>query len=335
MGIKNLNRFLRENCTKKSIRKVNLKQFANKIIVIDTSIYLYKFASDNALLENMYLLISIMKSYQITPIFIFDGKPPPEKKELLYRRRLEKKEAESKYLNLQSLIPTISGEDKKEMIMEMELLKRQFIRISQDDIRKVKELMEAYGVSYYDSPTESDELCSYLVKSDKAWACLSDDMDMFLYGCPYVIRHLSLMNHTVVLYDTKSILKDLEMNETQFCEIMVLSGTDYNLHSNTSLTETIKWFYEYNKYVSNFNKNSNKSPLGFYIWLVKNTKYVNDFYKLLRTLQMFQINNDFNLKCWKEIELMEKNENMDKLKEILKGDGFIFVTPTGKINETK
>ena len=80
MGIKNLNRFLLDNCNKKSIKKFHLKQLENKKVVIDTSIYLYKFIADDSLLENMYLFISIMKSYNIEPIFVFDGKPPAEKK---------------------------------------------------------------------------------------------------------------------------------------------------------------------------------------------------------------------------------------------------------------
>jgi len=80
MGIKHLNQFLRDNCSKKSIHQVHLKTLANKIIVVDTYIYMYKYMSDNALLENMYLFISAFKEYNITPIFIFDGKPPPEKK---------------------------------------------------------------------------------------------------------------------------------------------------------------------------------------------------------------------------------------------------------------
>ena len=48
MGIKHLNNFLVENCGSNSIYKAHLKQFTNKTLVIDTSIYLYKFAERNA-----------------------------------------------------------------------------------------------------------------------------------------------------------------------------------------------------------------------------------------------------------------------------------------------
>jgi 5'-3' exonuclease len=312
MGIKNLNRFLNDNCSKEAISKKNLKQFANKTIVIDTSIYLYKFLSEDALMENMYLFISILKSYRICPLFIFDGKPPLEKRDLLRKRRIDRKYAEEKYLTLKE---TTNDNMTKEMQLEMDQLKRQMTRVYDEDIVKVKALMDAYGVNYYDAPGEADLLCAYFVKSGIAWACLSDDMDMFLYGCPIVIRNLSLMNHTVTLYDTKVILRDLEMTEERFCEIMVLSGTDYNLKSNTSLKESINWFCEYKKQHSEF---------GFYDWLVKYTKYVNDIESLNNIFNLFQLENHNELDTWKNINISNKPVNEKALREIMEKDGFIF-----------
>jgi hypothetical protein len=320
MGIKNLNRFLRDNCSKKAITKKHLSYFKNKVVVVDTSIYLYKFASENALIENMYLFISILKSYKITPIFIFDGKPPPEKRDLLRQRKLEKKDAEQKYNVLQVKLQTATDDESKEIIQEMENLKRQLVRIRDEDVQKVKQLMDAYGVNYYDAPGEADRLCAYLLKVGKAWACMSDDMDMFLYGCPYVMRNLSLMNHTVICYDKEIILNELDMSEKQFCEIMVLSGTDYNINSNTCLTETIKWYYEYMKYVA-----KTDNPYGFYVWLIKNTKYITDYKKLLNIYQIFQFNNNTELENWGKVDIIEKPMNNDALKEIMGKEGFVFV----------
>ena len=53
MGIKNLNRYLRDKCSKNAIYKAKLSTFENKTLVIDTSIYLYQFIGENALLENI------------------------------------------------------------------------------------------------------------------------------------------------------------------------------------------------------------------------------------------------------------------------------------------
>jgi 5'-3' exonuclease len=93
----------------------------------------------------------------------------------------------------------------------------------------------AYGVDYYESKNEADELCAMITKNGEAWGCFTDDMDMFIYDCPYIIRNLSLLNHTVFLYNKSIILKELEMSDKLFREIMILSGTDYNINSKTSL----------------------------------------------------------------------------------------------------
>ena len=248
MGIKNLNKYLYENCSKKAISKIHLRKLSGKTLVIDTSIYLYHFLGENALMENMYLLISILKLYDITPIFIFDGKPPPEKHELLRKRYTDKKDAQNRYQILQDSLGNMTSEERKEALIELSNLKRQCIRIYDEDIIKIKELMNAYNVTYYDSPNEADDLCVYLVKTGIAWGCMSDDMDMFLYGCSYVLRNLSLMNHTITLYNTQQILLELDLSEKEFCEIMTISGTDSNIHSTTTLHETLKWFQEYKKY---------------------------------------------------------------------------------------
>ena len=199
MGIHNLNRFLLDNCTNESINKKHMKFLSGKTIVIDTSIYLYKFIANNLLIENMYLLIMIFKYYNISPIFVFDGKPPDEKKQIIKKRLIDKIIAEKKYNELKDKITTVADiKDKKELEIEIDSLKKQFIRIKESDIASVKELMDNCNVLYYTANGEADQLCAKLVIDKKAWACLSDDMDMFVYGCTRVIRHISLLNHTVI-----------------------------------------------------------------------------------------------------------------------------------------
>ena len=100
MGIKFLNKYLLKKCSSESIYKIPIYELKQKTIVIDTSIYLYKFAIENEIIPKFGLLLSIFKEYNITPIFIFDGKPPQEKKSLLIQRLNEKKKAEEMYNTL-------------------------------------------------------------------------------------------------------------------------------------------------------------------------------------------------------------------------------------------
>ena len=213
----------------------------DKTVVIDTSIYMYKYHAQNALIENFYLLLSIFHKYNITPIFIFDGKPPAEKYELLKQRKADKCEAENRFTELQLQLETENDVTiRNNLTSEMNSLKRQFIRVSQYDNKVVKRLIESYGAMYYEANGEADRVCAYMVTSGKAWACLSDDMDMFVYGCNRVLRHLSVINETVLLYNMDNILTDLKISMTEFRQIAVVSGTDYNINEETNLIETLR-----------------------------------------------------------------------------------------------
>jgi len=336
MGIKYLNSFLRNEC-KESIKMSSIAELSGKKIAVDISIYIYKYVGEGALIENMYLLLSIFRYYNVIPIFIFDGKPPPEKKDLLIKRKNDKKEAESEYIILEKKLKNneeMNDYDKQEIISNMDLLKKKFITITKEQIDSVKELIRSYGCTYYDAPGEADELCALLVIKRKVWGCLSEDMDMFVYGCTNVIRYLSLLNHTVVIYDLKEILNTLKMTQKEFREICVLSGTDYNIKTDDShekcklnLDKTLGLFKKYYKQKSQ-NPTSNQNP-SFYDWLAENTNYICDYKLLLKIYHMFDLETDSdlyhtNLHIFDKIKVVNGPIIMDNMKKILKEDGFIF-----------
>ena len=236
MGIPQLNRFLLSKCSPQSIQKKHLDCFAGKTVVIDASIYLYKFLGNDTLIENIYSMITIFKFYKITPLFVFDGKPPDEKKDLMKRRYDDKKVASCKYDELAAIRAATTDEhERSEMAIEMEKLKRQFLRIRKEDVHNVKTLMDTCGVAYYDAPGEADLMCASMVIHRQAWACVSDDMDMFAYGCSRVMRHFSLLSHTVVFYNMTGILRELAIPMRDFRSLLVISGTDYGNAQKKSL----------------------------------------------------------------------------------------------------
>jgi flap endonuclease-1 len=326
MGIKNLNRYFRETCKVDAIKVISLSDLSNKKIVIDISIYIYKFEAENALIENIYLMLSIFRSYNIIPIFVFDGKPPAEKKELIMKRTLYKKEAEKEYKNLYDKLNNdneyLDNFQKKEIMNTMNQLKKKFVYITKDKIDEVKHLIQCYGACYIEAKGEADKLCASMVLNKKAWACLSEDMDMFVYGCTRVIRYLSLLNHTVVLYDTHKILNNLELTQNDLREICVISGTDYNheYNNNMDLTIILNKFKMYKKGMENENEKKT-----FYEWL--NSIECIDYDKLIYINEMFDltIKNDFlEIELMNNIIIENKPILSHNVKDILKKDGFIF-----------
>jgi flap endonuclease-1 len=136
MGIPRLNKLLMEQCPN-AIEKVHVESLLNKKIAVDISIYLYKFIADGDYMEHLYLFLSMFKYYCIVPIFIFDGKPPPEKSALLKRRYCEKQEAYKEYKLLEQQLTEISDPKKlEELANTMNSLKKKMIRIKTDHINK-------------------------------------------------------------------------------------------------------------------------------------------------------------------------------------------------------
>ena len=323
MGIKHLNRYLRVSCPD-SIRCINMAELSGKRIAVDISIYLYKYEAENMLLENMYVMLSIFRYYNIIPIFIFDGKPPPEKKALIIKRKEDREEALREYAKLKSLLESNDTDEiaKQDIVTSMDQLKKQIVQINKEKIEKVKCLIRSYGATYYDAPGEADELCALLVIKKKVWACLSEDMDLFVYGCPRVLRYLSLLDHTVVLYYMKGILTELDMTQTDFKEICVLSGTDYNINAdknndNINLKQTLKYFRKF--------KNSNDPNNNFYNWLLKNSDYISDIELLHNINNIFTLDvKHENLYAFNNIKIVNGPIKQNEVEDIMKEADFIF-----------
>jgi 5'-3' exonuclease len=242
MGVRFLNKYLKNNCHH-AINEKNFSYFSNKIIAVDASIYIYKYLKTNNLLEGIYSMIIAFKKHNIKPIFVFDGKSIEQKNDLILARKEKKEKARKEYnklleqynyltnsyTNVNVNVNTNTHNENIDILVEkMNILKKECIQLKREDVTNIKELLTEFQIQYLDAENEADTLCVQLVKNNIAYACLSEDMDMFVYGCPRVLRYISVTHEKMVLYDFKKILTILKMNEEIFQIICILSGTDYN-----------------------------------------------------------------------------------------------------------
>ena len=313
MGVKLLNRFIKNKCfNNHSIKRIGLYKLSNKIVAIDTSIFMYRFAQDNSIYEGFYNMCSLLRRYNIIPLFVFDGKPPKEKESELRERSEEKKKAEKSYNELkEQLKSTYNENDIEEIEQHMDKLRKKFIRIKVTDIINVKKIITAFGLMYVDAPGESDELCGYLALNKKVYAVMSEDMDMFVYGCPIIIRYFSMSNHNCVIYKTDEIIKSINMEPMHFKQLCILSGTDYkkNIHNN---------IFSYHKKYFMFQRSGKNCMFEYF-----NPNNINH---LNHILDMFDVKDRENLCEFKDNIKIENGEvNIDEIKEIMKKDNFIFL----------
>lgn len=357
MGIRHLNKLMHEKCPG-SIKRMHFEELRGKKIAVDVSIYMYRFLADGALLENMYLMASILRHYDIHGIFVFDGPPPVQKTELIELRKKKKDAAKKEYTQMERVLQTKRRESalssspaSTHEILEIEeamtQLKKQFIHIRDSDIANVKELLASFGFAIVDAEGEADALCAKLAIKRRVFACMSDDMDMFVYGCPVVLRHVSLLNHSAMCYHMKDILRNMELTQDDFKMMCVVSGTDYTLESaathsggdgtpRKTVNPIINIFNIYDKmkeYKKLTTKELSKYEFGFYEWLEKRNNYDASLISLIESEQMFDISNVGSSDKYKQLVVLNRNDiNKRRIVELMMKEDFIFINSNSEDN---
>lgn len=339
MGVRYLNNLIGERC-KSALTIHHLDAYAHKTIVIDTSIYIYQFLGENALMENMYLMMAQFKLHNITPIFVFDGAAPQEKQHTIRDRESSRKCAELNYVRASAKLTTVreqlqqqtsctqhsdaAGAGAAEMLeysdnvvdtMETAIyeLRKQCVRVRGCEITDVKRLMRAFDMRYIDADGESDNMCAQIVKMGIAHACMSNDMDMLLYGCPRVLRHFNIDQETVIEYELCRILDLLDVSICEFREICILSGTDYNpnnfepgIRHRIYLSGIFESYYR-------FRESAEYGTSTFYKWM----KNISWLFRRIDVHALYRVRDIFS------IELT--NEQLENISSVLQKSAVVSV----------
>jgi hypothetical protein len=161
---------------------------------------------------------------------------------------------------------------------------------------------------------------------------MSDDTDMFVYGCPRVLRHLNLMDETVTMYDMSKILNMLGITMTEFRQICVVSGTDYNFKNAANdaamhlhLKLTLKLFKQYKKCTQEAAATDSIVATDFYTWLHHNCRTINPRLKFNYDA-IVAVHDMFDATHVKIPTLIHKpTVNCELLHEVMAHENFIFI----------
>jgi flap endonuclease-1 len=247
MGIKSLSTILNQYA-KNGMKNVTLDTFRGKVIAIDTSIYLYKFTYNTSdYLEGFTRQILRLLKNGITPLFVFDGKPPDEKQEILNDRK-EKKEilvkkkkmieefmkdreapprGEDANESLKEFMEELKSKTDEHLKNEIAKIKRKIIYITHNDIVKTKRLFDLFGVPHIAANGEAEAFCAVLSKNGFVDGCITEDTDYLASGGYNFIRNFNSNNNNISLYKIRDILDDLNVTYEQFIDICILCGCDY------------------------------------------------------------------------------------------------------------
>ena len=164
----------------------------------------------------------------IRPVFVFDGTPPDLKAGTIEERREVRKEAAERWRE------ALARGDTEEAYKQA----RSASRVDDFVIQTSRELLDLLGLPTVQAPSEGEAQAARMVARGDARYAVSQDYDLLLFGCPVLVRNLTVsgkrklrgrtisVNPEQVLLD--EVLQGLSLTREQLVEIGILVGTDFN-----------------------------------------------------------------------------------------------------------
>lgn len=110
---------------------------------------------------------------------------------------------------------------------EMASLHLQVRQLSTEVFYECQELLQLFGVPYVVSPFEADSQCAFLSRHGLVDGVISEDSDMFVFGCSKVYRRFFNSSSIVQEYDSHVLQDALGLDQEKMVELALLLGSDY------------------------------------------------------------------------------------------------------------
>lgn len=111
----------------------------------------------------------------------------------------------------------------------LQTLTKQHIYITDEDTKMLKDIFTACGISWIQSPSESESFCSFLIRKNAGSAVVSCDSDCLAHLVPDLILDLDLSGNCTRI-ELSDLLSSIELTESQLIDYAILMGCDYNRH---------------------------------------------------------------------------------------------------------
>jgi flap endonuclease-1 len=237
---------------KELLKPTSMSIFAGQTWAVDASIYCYKFLYSSTEKNKQYIngFKNMFKNFQsngITPILVFDGCPPEIKKHTIQERNKIEQSKKDKICQLEELkckfestisqgaicTSKIDDIDYHTCVSELSKAKKNVITFPPNFYTDIKQICTSMNVQYLTARGEADGLCAKLFKDGKVQCVLSEDTDLLMFGCSLARKY----NYTsdIEYINITELLSKLNLTQTQFIDVCILSGTDYTKHTIPSV----------------------------------------------------------------------------------------------------
>jgi len=228
-------------------RVLSLDDLRGKSLAVDANNYLYQFLAlirtrDGTPLKDkngnitshlaglMFRSTRLIQDYQMKLVFVFDGKPPIQKEQEIFKRRQQREKALVEYKHALESGDLATAWSKAVMTS----------RLTKPMVEDAKRLLLLLGIPYVQAPSEAEAQTAYMAKKDEVWAASSKDYDSLLFGAPRLLRYLTIYGREFYpsqgtskplkpeLMELERILMHNGITQQQLIDIAILVGTDFN-----------------------------------------------------------------------------------------------------------
>ena len=227
-------------------KQVAISDLAGKKFAVDAFNTIYQFLSSirqpdgtplmdfsgnvTAHLAGIFYRNSRLLENGIRPIYVFDGKPPGFKSDVLSERSERKQLAEANWK---------AALEKGDMANARKFAQATS-RFTPKMAEESRELLRHMGIPVIDAPSEGEAQASQLVIEGAADAAASQDMDCLLFGAPLLLRNLSVSGRRKLpgrseyvevepeFIELADVLSTLGISRQQLIWAGILIGNDFD-----------------------------------------------------------------------------------------------------------
>ena len=164
----------------------------------------------------------------ITPVYVFDGKPPSFKEKTLEERSAVREQAKENWARA-----VADGDDESARKYAMASSKVDaYVKDS------AKELLTALGIAWIQAPGEGEAQSAYMTQKGDVDFAVSQDYDSLLFGCETLLRNITISGKRRIRGKVYSVfperiylsqtLSSLNLTREELIQTALLIGTDYN-----------------------------------------------------------------------------------------------------------
>jgi len=228
-------------------REIRFEDLRGKLLAVDANNVLHQFLAlirtkttfplmgpngtvTSHLVGLLYRTTHLISEYHITPVFIFDGKPP-----ILKRGEIEKR----RKLREKAIIEWQKALKEGDYARAFSKAVRTGI-LTSEMIEDAKTLLKLLGIPWIQAPAEAEAQAAYMARKGDVWASSSRDYDTLLFGAPRLVRYLTITGREFLpskgvsrplkpeLIVLEEVLSKIGVTREQLIDLSILIGTDFN-----------------------------------------------------------------------------------------------------------